>query len=77
MEARKYMSSLGVPAEASLRVADDASDEADPKLEWNGTLPFTFLVSPKGEIAWRHTGALDREQLHSALNQFAGLSFVD
>jgi thiol-disulfide isomerase/thioredoxin len=76
-EARSYMSQLGVPAEAALRIVADADDAVDPKLEWDTTLPFTFLVSPRGEVVWRHTGALRRDQLHSALNQFAGLSLVD
>jgi thiol:disulfide interchange protein len=77
-EARSYMSQLGVPTEAALRIDADAEDAVDPKLEWeSGQLPFTFLVSPRGEVVWRHTGALKRDQLHSALNQFAGLSLVD
>lgn len=76
-EARSYMSRLGVPAEAALRIEADAEDAVDPKLGWDTNLPFTFLVSPRGEVVWRHEGALERAQLHSVLNQFAGLSFVD
>jgi thiol:disulfide interchange protein len=77
-EARSYMSRLGVPTDDQLRIDSDAEDAVDPKLEWeSGELPFTFLVSPRGEVVWRHTGALKRDQLHSALNQFAGLSLVD
>jgi thiol-disulfide isomerase/thioredoxin len=76
-EARRDMSQLGVSAEAALRIEADADDAVEPKLEWDGNLPFTFLVSPRGEVVWRHTGALQREQLHSALNQYAGLSLVD
>jgi thiol-disulfide isomerase/thioredoxin len=77
-EARRYMSQLGVPAEAALRIEADADDAVSPKLEWDGdNLPFTFLVSPRGEVVWRHAGALQREQLLSALSQHAGLSLVD
>jgi thiol-disulfide isomerase/thioredoxin len=78
-DARSYMTRLGVPAEAALRIEADSGDTAvDPKLEWeDGSLPFTFLVSPGGEVVWRHTGALNREQLHSVLSRFAGLSLVD
>jgi thiol:disulfide interchange protein len=76
-EARRYMSQLGVPAEAQLRIEADSENAVDPKLEWDTTLPFTFLVSPSGEVVWRHTGELQRDQLHSVLNQFAGLSLVD
>jgi thiol-disulfide isomerase/thioredoxin len=76
-EASRYMSQLGVPADSALRIVADAEGVVDPKLEWDETLPFTFLVSPRGEIVWRHTGALSQGQLHAALNQFAGLSIVD
>src|SRR5690606_29808791 len=76
-EARSYMSRLGVPAEAALRIEADDEDAVDPKLEWDTTLPFTFLVSPRGEVVWRHTGALNQNQLHAALDRFAGLSLVD
>jgi thiol:disulfide interchange protein len=78
-EARSYMTRLGVPADAALRIEADSGETAvDPKLEWeDGSLPFTFLVSPGGEVVWRHTGALNREQLHSVLSRFAGLSLVD
>lgn len=76
-EAKAYMAGLGVPADAALRIAADASDVVDPKLEWDESLPFTFLVSPRGEIVWRHTGALKRDELRSALNQHAGLSLID
>ena len=76
-EASRYMSQLGVPADAALRIVADAEGTVDPKLEWDESLPFTFLVSPRGDIVWRHTGALSECQLYSALNQFAGLSFVD
>ncbi|HWO08697.1 MAG TPA: thioredoxin family protein, partial [Polyangiaceae bacterium] len=56
-EAKAYMAGLGVPPDAALRIAADSGEGAvDPKLEWDETLPFTFLVSPRGDIVWRHTG---------------------
>ena len=76
-EAKAYMAKLGVPSDAALRIAADEEGTVDPKLEWDESLPFTFLVSPGGEIVWRHTGALKRDELRSALNQYAGLSLVD
>jgi cytochrome c biogenesis protein CcmG/thiol:disulfide interchange protein DsbE len=76
-EAQRYMASLGVPTDAALRIVADGEGSVDPKLEWDETLPFTFLVSPSGEIVWRHAGALNRAQLSGALSQFAGLSLVD
>ena len=40
--------------------------------EWTGAQPHTVLVSPKGEIVWRHNGALDpvelRRQIVKALD---------
>lgn len=39
--------------------------------EWTGALPHTVLISPKGEIVWRHAGELDitdlRRQIIKAL----------
>lgn len=71
-EARRYMKQLGVPADAALRVPSDAAtDVVDAALGWDESLPFTFLVSPAGKTVWRHTGALEAEQLKSALNEFA------
>jgi thiol-disulfide isomerase/thioredoxin len=31
--------------------------------EWTGAQPHSVLVSPKGEIVWRHTGAVDPVEL--------------
>lgn len=31
--------------------------------EWSGAQPHTVLLSPKGEIVWRHTGAVDPVEL--------------
>jgi peroxiredoxin len=31
--------------------------------EWSGAQPHSVLVSPKGEIVWRHTGAVDPVEL--------------
>ena len=71
-EARRYMAGLGVPADAALLVKSEQSDSAlSPKLGWDGTFPFTFLVSPQGDVVWRHTGALSKEKLEGALRQFA------
>jgi len=70
-QARSYMAQLGVPTEAALRVDSEDPTAVDPKLSWDESLPFTFLVSPKGEIAWHHTGALTRDTLGAALEQFA------
>ncbi|HRE82086.1 MAG TPA: TlpA family protein disulfide reductase, partial [Opitutaceae bacterium] len=30
---------------------------------WPGGVPYTFLVSPEGEILWRHSGELDEQEL--------------
>jgi thiol:disulfide interchange protein len=70
-QARSYMTQLGVPAEAALRIDSEDPTAVDPRLGWDESLPFTFLVSPNGDIAWHHTGALTRDTLGAALEQFA------
>jgi peroxiredoxin len=36
---------------------DDLAEAIDP--EWEGALPYTLLLSPEGEIVWKHHGMLD------------------
>jgi thiol-disulfide isomerase/thioredoxin len=37
----------------------------DPK--WQGPIPHTVLIAPGGEIVWRHTGALEEQELRNVL----------
>ena len=68
-EAVAYMAKVGVPADAALRIVADTEGAVDPKLQWDETLPFTFLVSPKGEIV-RQSSVIGRadESLLTALS---------
>jgi len=49
---------------------DHLAEAIDP--EWTGAQPHSLLISPKGEIVWRHTGRLDpfelRRQILKALD---------
>ena len=40
---------------------DELAEAVDP--EWSGALPHSVLLSPAGEIVWRHTGRLDPVEL--------------
>ncbi|MDB6079286.1 MAG: Redoxin domain protein, partial [Akkermansiaceae bacterium] len=35
--------------------------------EWTGAQPHSVLLSPKGEILWRHTGKVDVVELRKEL----------
>lgn len=35
--------------------------------EWNGGMPYTFLVGPEGEILYRHAGVIDPVELKKAI----------
>ena len=40
--------------------------------EWPGGIPHTVLISPKGEVIWRHNGAVDGEELRAKVFEFLG-----
>ena len=40
--------------------------------EWPGPIPHTVLVSAEGEIIWRHTGAVDGDELRGKILEFMG-----
>lgn len=50
-------------------ILDDDTEELakaiDP--EWNGGMPYTFLVGPEGEILYRHAGVIDPVELKKAI----------
>jgi thiol-disulfide isomerase/thioredoxin len=41
------------------------AEAVDP--EWSGTLPHSLLVSPDGQIIWRHSGPVRQRELHEIL----------
>jgi thiol:disulfide interchange protein DsbD len=73
-EARSFMKKLRVPKDRALRLPSDiAPNQVDPKFEFDGSsLPLTVLVSPKGEIVWRHTAALEKSTLEAVLTEHLG-----
>lgn len=44
---------------------DGMAEALDPS--WNGSLPYTILVKPGGEIVWRHSGELDLMEARMAI----------
>lgn len=40
--------------------------------EWPGPIPHSVLVGPNGEILWRHTGAVDGEELRAKILEHMG-----
>lgn len=40
--------------------------------EWPGAIPHTILVSPKGEILWRHNGAVNGDELRAMILEKMG-----
>lgn len=46
----------------------DGVKALDP--QWPGGFPHTVLVSPEGEIIWRHNGAVDGEELRAKVLEY-------
>ena len=44
---------------------DQLAESFDPK--WNGALPHSLLITPGGEIIWRHSGRVDPVNLRRAI----------
>ena len=72
--ARAFMDEVGVPDGSALRLPDTpGADLVDPKLGFDGSvLPYTVLISPEGEIVWKHRAALTEDQLRAVLVEHLG-----
>ncbi len=71
--ARAFMKQIAVPDGSALRISDDYTEaEVDPKLEFGGSLPYTVLVSPTGEIVWKHSAKLTEAELEAVLIEHTG-----
>jgi len=44
--------------------------------EWKGGIPHTILVGTNGEIIWRHSGAVDGEELRAKILDYMGAYYV-
>ena len=40
--------------------------------DWPGPVPHTVLVAPNGDIIWRHTGAVDGDELRGKILEYMG-----
>ena len=40
--------------------------------EWPGPIPHTVIVGPNGDVVWRHTGAVDGDELREKILEFMG-----
>ncbi|MCC7384110.1 MAG: thioredoxin family protein [Deltaproteobacteria bacterium] len=71
--ARAFMEKIGVPRARAFRLPFELSaSDVDARLEWDGSVPFTILVSPDGRIAWRHRDKVGRAQLEAVLAEHLG-----
>jgi len=75
-DALAFMNKIGVPDDSALRLPSDLEEaQVDPALGLTGyELPYTVLVSPKGEVVWKHQGLLEEAKLKEILAQHTGLS---
>ena len=71
--ALAFTRKIAVPDRAALRLpAEFTTAHVSEDFEWDGSVPFTVLVSPSGEIVWRHASALSQEQLEAVLVEHTG-----
>ncbi len=76
-EAKSFMDKLAIPPERALRLPSEVtSREVDPRLGYEGTLPFTVLVSPEGEVVWKRSGSVEQRTLQSVLIEHTGYAQV-
>ena len=75
-QALDFMKSIGVPATSALRLPGEFENgEVDPKLDFSGDqLPYTVLVSPAGQIVWKHAELLDEATLRAVLTEHMGFA---
>jgi thiol:disulfide interchange protein/thiol-disulfide isomerase/thioredoxin len=75
-KASAFMKKLGVPDDSALRLPADLEEaKVSPKLGLTGyELPYTVLVSPSGEVVWKHQGLLEEKELRGILAERTGLA---
>jgi len=76
-KALAFMKSAGVPENSALRMPADLEEATfSSELALTGDqLPYTVLVSPTGEVIWKHEGLLDEKSLLSLLSKHTGYTF--
>ncbi|MEE2902103.1 MAG: cytochrome c biogenesis protein CcdA [Myxococcota bacterium] len=77
VKALAFMKSAGVPENSALRMPADLEEATfSTDLALTGDqLPYTVLVSPTGEVIWKHEGLLDEKSLLSLLSKHTGYTF--
>ena len=71
--ARAFAQSIELPASSAFRLPEEpAEGQVDPKFRFSGTLPLTVLVSPKGEIVWRHQAKITEDELKAVIIEHLG-----
>lgn len=76
--AKEKLKRLGLSPASALRLpADPSPEELDPSLEFSGALPYTILISPSGQVVWKHREKLTRKRLEGALACFVTTAPAD
>jgi peroxiredoxin len=71
--ARRLLKAEGRTTNSYLFTGSDVNalmKELDP--EWPGGIPHTVLISPDGKILWRHSGAIDGDELRAKILEVLG-----
>ena len=74
-KASAFMKKIGVPDDSALRLPGDLEEaKVAPALGLTGDeLPYTVLVSPSGEVVWKHEGLLKESEIRGLLSKHTGL----
>jgi thiol:disulfide interchange protein DsbD len=75
--ARAQIEQLGVPASSAFFITTDGAPKIDPRFGFSSSLPYTVLVSPDGDVVWRHVEKLSEVELKSELDCFVGGSSAE
>ena len=71
--ARAFAKSIDLPGSSAFRLPEEPeSGQVDPKFQFSGTLPLTVLVSPKGDIVWRHQAKITEDELKAVIVEHLG-----
>ncbi len=77
-EAWAFMQKIGAPADSALRLpAEPSEEQLDSRLGFTGeALPYTVLISPDGEVVWKHSALLEESQLKAVLTEHTGMAVL-
>ena len=68
--AREFAKAIALPQQSAFRLPGEPSDDdVGPEFEFTGSLPLTVLISPDGEVVWRHKAKITEEELRSVIGQ--------